>query len=658
MLGQDKKSVGNFVAVTGRNRRLRLLEKAGVGSLAFVGLSLLVAMNLGGCPTFAPPVLPVNPGSGSGSLVPGVATDIPAVIQFTYPVDSDEQVTHGDLASVTVYIRSVITTAFYVIQLDPDTVANNGNEIEIASGGVAGINGVATEIEFSTALVPNGAYYIRGIVADGSNPLVTALATKKLYVLAPGLLAANRPASVWVSEPADIVALIQNGQFTVRWCARDPDDAARVLIVLDSDNDGNNDVSFSNLTEVNSICNGTLPRTIGNVIVLACRDEQDCPPGATTQPAQANSLTWTVDATVIPPRPDGQPYRVRVDVTDERNRVSHAYAPGGVIVLPTVTTSLVDLGNIGRTLGGAVFQGFDAGGRLGQAFSKVPDLNEDGADECVMVAQFGHPFEQGPVGSAYMPFGRVASRFGGLIPVNSIGVSMTGIVFSAGPNKATEGLQTVTYIPSLDTDDKVELLFGLPYVEGLPDYEIVNPCKAGGGCYVGIRGARRSAPESFDPAPDDALMGVADSIETTTCSNDGDIAISTPIISGYMIYVPSVNLVNTANSPPTPFTQMVDLHEVGSGWTNEDYPTGARFRGAWYDFDISQVDWPYAIVPTTRFGLNIAAMPPLSNGADLGGFIREVPVPWGQSYVNSTPRQWSQAGRSLRGPHLRSAGGA
>lgn len=604
--------------------------KRAVAARRSLALAALIAcgaasvLSLGGCPQM-PATIPISaPSLPPGSGVPGLGTgNIPPLMTFLEPA-SDVQVSPGEIVTITFTVIDPDDDAQYTVFLDPDQISNNGNEVELESGLESNVPLSGRTITVDTAALTIGTYRIRGNVTDAVNGLTEVTALGNILLYPPGLQKKNRPPFVTAIEPSSSRGVVQGDTVRIQWCGRDADDQARILILLDYDQDANNDVQFHTAQEVQAVCNGSLPRRVEGAILLACETEDDC-----TDPTQGPFRDWVIDVSQIPPRPDGQPYRVRVDITDQRpgNPTVHSYAPGGVSVLPIISSSLVDVRDIGRRLGGAVFQGFDAGGRTGHAFTRVPDLEFDGADEFLIVSQYGRPFERGPVGSAAMPYGRPGQRFGGLIPINSVGTTIPGLAFGNWPAEASEGIVSVSFVPDLDAtpDNRVELLFGMPRVQGMDDPHDDDPCDTDG-CYYDYlpNPVSDSDPSNDDlsgfdfdegPACDPAIL----------CSNDSDLSTITPIVSGYMIYVSSRNLTGSG---------YIDLGDAGSAQI-----LGARFRGAWYDFDISQVEWPYAINPATRFGQNVASMPPLSDGWDDSGLIPTFPggVAFGIVAVSDNP---------------------
>jgi len=582
-----------------------------------VNCVLAVILWQGGCQPNVEPI-PVDTSGGNGQNLPN---DQP-LLAFLEPA-TDIEVNPGDLATITWTLRDRDDNAAYTILLDPDATPGNNNERVLTSGFRNDVPTTGRTYVLDTSGLAVGTYYIRGVASDGVNPSVMVTATGRLLVLPSGTVPRNRPPFIQVFEPDVVHGVLHGDTVRISWCGRDPDDQARILILLDLDDDPSNDVTFRSATDVQTLCSGSFPRQVPGAILVGCFVENDCTgTGTTTQPANnpgANTIyDLVIDVTQIPPRPDGQPYRVRGDITDTRNPTVRSYAPGGIMVLPTVSSSVIDLSQIGRTLSGAVFQGFNDGDRAGSAFTSVPDLNNDGADEFVVVAQFGWSFERGPVGSAFMPYGRAGSRFAGLIPLNSVATTIPGVIFVNPTAEATDGITNVTTIPDLDGDDRAELLFGMPLVQAMFDDHDDTPCNEGNHCYSDLL----PNPMDFGGGMGATEIGRFDSQEGDSCedpvilcSNDADLSSVTPIISGYVIYVSSSNLLQNA---------LVELGDVGGS------RSGARFRGAWYEFDDSQVDYPYAIVPTTRFGETVRAMGGLGIGGAAGTPELLVSAPGGQ----------------------------
>ena len=79
-----------------------------------------------------------------------------------------------------------------------------------------------------------------------------------------------------------------------------------------------------------------------DVIVL---EERDLPPG------DFEDIPWreVIDLARIPPRPAGEPYRIRATLDDQNNPRVHKYAPGTINVV-WLASGIVDLDQAGKIL--------------------------------------------------------------------------------------------------------------------------------------------------------------------------------------------------------------------------------------------------------------------------------------------------------------------
>lgn len=541
-------------------RRGRPLGRS-LAALVISPVLLAIGVALTGCPG-APPIEPVDATGKGGS---SSATLNQPAITFFSPLASIE-ITAGETVDVVWTVTDSQYNAAYVVWAapvsDPNTwvppnLDSNPNKKLIAQGYRDDIPSGKT-VAFDPVGLATGSYAIRGTVSNGVSPTVQSSAAGILTVLPPGLRPRNRPPTVQTTAPANVLGVIQSDNVRITWCANDSDDKAKVLILLDLDDDPTNDVQFQTPAEIAAICSGTFPQQVSGAILLACKDEADCKPTTTqpTVPPVGENLDWIINVASIPPRINGDYYRVRVDVADGTNPRVHSYASGGIAVLATVNTSIVDLAGIGQTLAGAVFQGPNAGDRAGHAFTYLPDLDNDTASEFVIVSQYGFNLDRGNMGMAYLIYGRPELRFGGRVFLSSVASTIRGFGMMGPKSSDTEGITNVTFVPDLNDDDLPELLLGLPHVA---DFDASDP----------------SVP----------------------------FVEKTPY-GGYMMYVTSTNYA------PDVTNGILDLTRVGS------IHDGSRFRGPWWTYDANlQPPW----VPDTRFAETIASMDSLSNGGGTSG---------------------------------------
>ncbi|MCH9003443.1 MAG: hypothetical protein IIC02_12800, partial [Planctomycetes bacterium] len=280
----------------------------------------------------------------------------------------------------------------------------------------------------NTNTLPVGTYNIMGVIDDGINDPVTTFAETSgtgasqivvVTIVETGQGPPTVPPIITVTQPAFDLSvsqddiLVVNAQPTAALpeagvtAPFDPDSEITMFVLLDTDlNPNNDDPASPDPSQIIVLAQRTIP--IGTVA---------------TDP-----FLIRIDLTEIPTRPGGEPYHVRVTVDDATNPRVHEYAVGTINVA-RLAAGIVDLRDVGRTISGAVWQGFNTGANLGSSFSRVGDFDADGVDDFVMVAQFGNPRNFGQIGEAYLVYGQNQLRFGGKLQVNTIGETISGAIF-------------------------------------------------------------------------------------------------------------------------------------------------------------------------------------------------------------------------------------
>ncbi len=395
-----------------------------------------------------------------------------------------------------------------------------GAEIVIVSNIQENDNAGPDQFSASTGLIPLGTYNLLGQIADGLNEVVSVFAivegstTQRVQITVgePGTNPLNVPPQVAVIQPAFNQGVAQEDTLTVTVRptagpvnANEPYDAdseAELFIVLDFNDTPTDD--DPRLPDPNEI------------IVLRT---QDVAMGSTDE------LTFNiaVDLGVIPPRLNGEAYRVRATIIDAGNQRVHAYAQGSINILRSATGT-VDLLDVGTILSGAVFQGFNPGSRLGSTMTNVGDFDGDGIDDFILVAQFGNPRNFGNIGEAYLIYGLNLSRFGGINNVNSVSRGISGVIFEAPPNRleplhndplaVPRGITSASSIPDLTGDGRPEIFLGMAMADGLyqgrddDPGDAVDPIRVDFTARFGLRTlANNGTPE---PDFDDDFEGTTD----------------------------------------------------------------------------------------------------------------------------------------------------
>lgn len=371
------------------------------------------------------------------------------------------------------------------------------------------------EFSVSTDLIPVADYFLRGTISDGENiPQVVFARTVEanprnvtITVTPRGEGPLTQPPRIVVTEPAFNQSVAETDTLVIRvqptlippdpqggTPAFDPDSDATLYVLLDTDDRPDNDDPAN-------------PND--DIIVLR---EQTIQAGQVQLP----DFAIVIDQDEVPPRPDGTPYLIRATIDDRVNPRVHAYAPGTISVV-RLAAGTVDLFDVGRTLSGARWYGFNPGANLGSSISAISDFDADGTDDFVMVAQFGNPRNFGLIGEAYLVYGQESRRFGGSIAVNSVSEAVSGVILEAppprdGPNGEVNrgstdqnGITDVSWIRDLTQDGRPDLLFGLAHVNAAFDSQDYDP----------------SDEDLSDQEPDSVELVIRQG-EVTVAVNDGD----------------------------------------------------------------------------------------------------------------------------------------
>jgi len=333
-----------------------------------------------------------------------------------------------------------------------------------------------------TDLIPVGTYNIQGIITDEDSSvevfaLVAGSSNQQRVVVTiveEGSGPQTVPPIITVTAPAFNLSVAQDDELEVRvqpsalapvnTVPFDPDSGIALYLVLDLDLDPNNDDPANPDTDPVQI------------IVLETRFLAE-------DAFQEQVFTETIDLATVPTLPDGAPYYIRITADDGTNPRVHQYAVGTINVV-RLASGTVDLADIGRSLSGARLQGFNPGANVGSSVAHIQDFDADGISDFVVVAQFGNPQNVGPVGEAYLLYGRDNLRFGGTISVNTIARTVSGVIFAAPPVRQflipalfpeTLGITDVGFIRDVTGDGRPDLLFGLPMVVGALDSTDYDP---------------------------------------------------------------------------------------------------------------------------------------------------------------------------------------
>lgn len=349
-------------------------------------------------------------------------------------------------------------------QISFDLINTANNSIVPLISGIAENDQIGPDSQnIGTALIPIGSYNLRGTIDDSVNPPVEVFATvagatgQRVLVQIVGEGQAgtqNQPPSIAIAAPTFDLSVAQDDVVQVTVVPSlvsdrpyDVDDDVILYIVFDTDlNPNNDDPANPDPTRIVVLDQRTINQGVATPI----------------------DINIAIDLSRTPPRPGGAPYFIRATIDDGENPRVHQYSIGTANVTQ-LAAGLVDLAEIGKTLSGSRFYGFNPGANFGSTVRTITDFDGDGVDDFIMVAQFGNPRNAGLVGEAYLVYGQPNVRFGGTIAANSVSATVPGVLFEAPPVRpggipgepVSNGITDVNILPDFTADGRPELIFGL-----------------------------------------------------------------------------------------------------------------------------------------------------------------------------------------------------
>ena len=411
-----------------------------VRGVAAVGLGLVAAVLMGGCPTITQPLEFVAGGVGEATLLapePSVEVLTPA---------SNLSITGG--TQVEVNWRAFASTRFSLLNviIDEDEDPDNANEIDFFSN----LPLTDSSVLLDTTTLERGTYTV-GVTVEEVGRIVA-------FGYAPGRIIIDERPDLYFTSPRDNFAydrsLSINPSFDVAWSVRDVDSDVTVEIYLDPDE------------EVN-----------GNEVKLHVSGEIPASGTHTT-----DRFSFELPTTAFEPGT----YRLLALVDDGQQRFDF-YAPSRIRLRARLSgpIDLRDLHLPSTQIAGAVFEGFNPRDNAGSFVKSITDIDSDGYKDFIILAQFGKPrygstTQRTGIGEAYVIYGR-AKRFAGVINLNSTGALFRGEVYAGVPElndpiRPTRGITSFTMLSDWDGDGVREMAFGVPFVDSL---EVSNFSGAG-----------------------------------------------------------------------------------------------------------------------------------------------------------------------------------
>ncbi len=225
--------------------------------------------------------------------------------------------------------------------------------------------------------------------------------------------------------------------------------------------------------------------TSSYTITLNLDDDTDATngvgPEVVSVPGAAGTLVSTTAAFDLASVAVGT-YFVHVTIVDlvTADPLTFYLTAGGQNVRLRLTDRLVGSINVNDVAArgdGLTLQGVNFNDLAGASVTGVPDLDNDGADELVVVSRFGKPFiinDQGVgFGEAYTIYGGqgTSGRLTGEVSLNSVGGNLQGLTMPGIRFKINEiwsrGISDVAVIPDMDGDERAELVFSFPRTESI-----------------------------------------------------------------------------------------------------------------------------------------------------------------------------------------------
>ena len=395
--------------------------------------SLVVAVQLGGCPTNTSPLEFVAGGTGEATIL----RSTPEVNVLT-PV-SDLSVSGGTQVEVNWRAFARTRTSVINVIVDQDQDPNNGNEIVAFSN----LSLTTTTALVDTTTLKNGTYFVGVVLVEVGN--IAA------FGYAPGRITVDQRPTLFFNEPTDSTKVSVRGnlafdrtptsipRFQVSWTLNDPDSTDVVDVYLDPDDQPN-----------------------GNEVLLFHSTSQT-----------TDSFTFDLPTTEFA----AGTYRILALVTDGLNKFPF-YAPGQILLRSRLAGfyDLRDLAAGTGGLSGAVFEGFNPRDNAGSFVHATGDLDGDGFTDFIILSQFAKPryvvnTQRTGIGEAYLVYGR-AKRFSGVVNLNSTGTLFRGEIYLGVPEvpdpiRPSRGITSFAVLSDWDNDGVREMAFGCPFTDSV-----------------------------------------------------------------------------------------------------------------------------------------------------------------------------------------------
>jgi len=390
-----------------------------------VGLGMLAAAGLGGCPPSVAPLEFITGGTGQATVLRDTAS-----VEVLTPA-SDLSITGG--TQVEVNWRAFATSRFAVLNviIDPDQDPQNGNEITAFTN----VPLSQTSALVDTTRLQRGTYSI-GVTLEEAGEMVAS-------GYAPGQITIDQRPRLFFTSPRDSFTFDRTPRitprFNVAWQLNDPDSVDTVQILLDPDDTPN-----------------------GNEALLHESNSQS-----------TDSFSFDLPTALLEPGT----YRLLALVSDGQNAFPF-YAPGTIRIRGRLAgfIDLRDMDLPSSAISGAIFEGFNPRDNAGSFVTSAEDIDGDGFRDFFILSQFGKPYyvvniQRTGIGEGYLIYGR-QRRFSGVNNLNSTGTLFRGEIYAgvpeaADPIRPSRGITSFTVIDDWDGDGIREFAFGMPFTDSV-----------------------------------------------------------------------------------------------------------------------------------------------------------------------------------------------
>lgn len=422
-------------------------------------------------------------GSGSGNAIISVTWNTTGVVPNTYFVGATVREIGGAGRAATAYAAGKINVVggAFIYVMEPSTFLDvaTGTPVEVifSAGAPSGISGFVdvfydmdqtfdgnesaietglsldrTTASWDTTSVAPGTYYIGAVFRFTTmGAPIAAYAPGRVTVGGggPGGGGGTGSNAINITTPLGDTTIFQGDTFTIRWVTSAPPPGATVSLLYDTN------------VKVPGKPDGTPTQIVAGL------------------DPTLKQYVWNTAGI------NGQFFLIARLLDSSGVKIAESVSRGRLSIRPPYFW----VGSVGTTsLPGSTLQGFNFQDHAGSSFAKVGDLDGDGIDDFLVIAQYAKPGLINPSGvgegEAYLIFGnrtrlvgtydlnrtgtKPAGRGGTASATDGLdqGILFTGVTVRPG-SATTTGITSACSTPDMDGDGVDELAFGIPKLDSL-----------------------------------------------------------------------------------------------------------------------------------------------------------------------------------------------